>query len=280
MTADGLSAVPVRVQCMARAELNYLNHLIADSDRFLEVLQRTAPDVPVPSCPEWKADDLLFHLAEVQWFWARIVRDRITDGAVADELGCDRPDDRAGLEELFQRANRTLIEALRSTPPQTPTWTWAPEQSVGFILRRQAHEALIHRLDAELTAGSRTSLPAQLAADGVSEALTVIYGEPPPWSEFTPAPGAVIQFDSIDTLDSWLVTAGHFTGTSPTSGKHYEMACLDTAPPGSEPAAVVTGTAEDLDCWLWRRPPVFRIHTSGEPAALEKLNEAIGSGPQ
>ena len=33
----------------------------------------------MPSCPDWNADDLLWHLAEVQWFWATIVRERVTD---------------------------------------------------------------------------------------------------------------------------------------------------------------------------------------------------------
>ena len=40
-----------------------------------------------------------------------------------------------------------------------------------FIRRRQAHEALIHRIDAELTAGDRTPMDTDLSADGVDEAL-------------------------------------------------------------------------------------------------------------
>ena len=44
---------------------------------------------------------------------------------------------------------------------------WADDKTVGYIRRRQAHEALIHRLDAELTAGAVTPLDPDLAADGV-----------------------------------------------------------------------------------------------------------------
>ena len=37
-------------------------------------------DTRVPTCPDWTADDLLWHLAEVQWFWGEIVRSRNTVG--------------------------------------------------------------------------------------------------------------------------------------------------------------------------------------------------------
>ncbi len=48
---------------------------------------------------------------------------------------------------------------------------WADDKTAGYIARRQAHEALVHRLDAELTVGDRTPLDPRLAADGVDEAL-------------------------------------------------------------------------------------------------------------
>src|SRR5665647_3398698 len=40
------------------------------SERFLEALNGVQADAPVPSCDGWLADDLLWHLAEVQHFWA------------------------------------------------------------------------------------------------------------------------------------------------------------------------------------------------------------------
>src|SRR5450759_2015949 len=53
--------------------LDYLAHLARDSARFLEVLRNTPPQTGVTTCPDWDADDLLWHLAEVQWFWSAIV---------------------------------------------------------------------------------------------------------------------------------------------------------------------------------------------------------------
>ena len=56
----------------------YVSHLARDSARYLEVLRQTAPGTRVPTCPDWDADDLLWHLAEVQWFWGTIVSRELT----------------------------------------------------------------------------------------------------------------------------------------------------------------------------------------------------------
>ena len=67
--------------------------------------------------------------------------------------------------------------ALAGTADDVTVWTWLDtDHSVGFVRRRQAHEALIHRLDAELTAGVVTELDAGLATDGVLEAIEWMFG--------------------------------------------------------------------------------------------------------
>src|SRR5918995_144022 len=58
--------------------------------------------------------------------------------------------------------------------------------AVGFILRRQAHEALIHRVDAEQAAGVPSDVDPALASDGVHEVLAVMYGGCPPWGAGEP----------------------------------------------------------------------------------------------
>ena len=64
------------------APTDYLEHLRRESARFREVLADCDPTARVPGCPEWDADDLLWHLARVQWFWGTTVRTRPAD---ADE---------------------------------------------------------------------------------------------------------------------------------------------------------------------------------------------------
>ena len=257
---------------------DYLDHLAADSARFDHVLRSTPYEASVPSCPDWTAADLYFHLAEVQAFWARIVGRRLTSTEEVEELVTDRPDDDRELAGLFAECTQALQEALRATPPDAVVWSWADEQTAGFSYRRQAHEALIHRLDAELVAEQRTAIDARLAADGVDEVLGVMYGEPPPWGVFKPDPDHVVRFVATDTGDEWTVTIGTFVGRSPGEGDEHESACLDWADADAVPTAEVTGTAADLDCWLWRRPAVGEVTQSGSEQTLAKLADVMADG--
>ena len=229
------------------------------------------------ACPDWTAADLFFHLAEVQAFWSRVVGRRLTAVEDVEDLDLARPADDADLPGLFAECTQALQEALRATPPDVVTWTWAREQTAGFSYRRQAHEALIHRLDAELPAGERTPIDARLAADGVAEVLGIMYGEPPPWGTFAPDHGHVVRFTATDTGDVWTVTIGRLTGPGP-DGAEQESACLDWAPAESTVTAEVGGTAADLDCWLWRRPPVGLVTQSGSKQTLDRLAEVMAGG--
>jgi len=265
--------------------IDYLDHLARDSARFVEVLRQTPPGTQVPTCPDWDADDLLWHLSEVQWFWGTIVGRGLTAHAEVEAVDTgDRPGDRDGLLVLFDRVSRELHHHLSATSPDTPAWTWAEEQSVGFIRRRQAHEALIHRLDAELTAGDRTPMDADLSTDGVDEVLRVMYGGAPPWGRFTPDSTRTVRIRTTDTNRSWFLTLGQLTGTDDDGTAHDEpdlrVAAPDSGGPetGATAAATVSGTAADLDCWLWHRPPVGEIERAGDPQVLQRFDRTIAPG--
>ena len=62
------------------------------------------------------------------------------------------------LLEAFDEYSSRARRRARAGRPGRQAWTWSSEQTVGFTFRRQAHEALIHRLDAEQTAGDVTPL--------------------------------------------------------------------------------------------------------------------------
>lgn len=259
-------------------DLDYVAHLTQDSARFAEAIREAPPDARVPSCPAWNAEDLLWHLGQVQWFWGTVVRENI-DRQQAERCMPPRPADRAGLEAFFQRVSRDLAEVLAARAPDSPAWTWSDDKTVGFIRRRQAHEALIHRVDAELTAGSRTPLYPRLCADGVDEALRVMYGAKPEWATFTPEPPRTVRLRATDTGDSWLVTLGRFTGTDPDGVSNDEPDIhADDRDPGAEAAAGISGTAADLDCWLWHRPPATPVERTGDQQVLGGFDAAIAPG--
>jgi uncharacterized protein (TIGR03083 family) len=262
-------------------DIDYLAHLARESATFGAVAAGLPEGARVPSCPDWDADDLLWHLAEVQWFWGTIVREKLT-GAQAEERKPPRPAGRAGLLAFYQRASHDLAEALAATPPGAPAWTWSDDQTAGFIRRRQAHEALIHRVDAELTAGTRSPMDPRLSADGVDEALRIMYGgDVPGWGTFTPSGGGVIRLRAADTSDSWLVALGRFTGTDPRDQVTYDEPGIRVsggAAPAAPAAATVSGSAADLDCWLWNRPPLGEVTRSGDQDLLGRFAAIAAAG--
>ncbi len=258
--------------------LDYLTHLAAESARFAAALAGAVPTARVPTCPDWSADDLFWHLGEVQWFWGTIVRDRV-DGATAQQRKPPRPATWAGLIEFYRDASAELGTVLAATPPETAVWTWADDKTVGFVRRRQAHEALIHRIDAELTTGHRTAMDPQLSADGVDEALRVMHGgDLPPWGSFVPDAEGTLLIDATDTEDSWLVALGRFTGTDPDDEQVYDQAGIHVTSDGQGAAAVVRGTAADLDCWLWRRPLTGSLDWSGADRVRTGFDAIIAPG--
>jgi hypothetical protein len=70
--------------------LDYLGHLERDAARFADVLADADRQASVPSCPDWTADDLLWHLGEVFLFWATIVGERLADPSAAEAAKSDR----------------------------------------------------------------------------------------------------------------------------------------------------------------------------------------------
>jgi uncharacterized protein (TIGR03083 family) len=253
--------------------MDFNRFIAAESARFADVIAQAAPDDQVPSCPDWKADDLLWHLGKVQYFWGTVVVDQV-DGDEAEKRNPARPADRAGLLEFYRRASDRMAGALTGADPAAHAWTWSDDQTIGFIQRRQAHEVLIHRVDAELTAGrGRAPMDRELAADGVDETLRVMYGGCPPWGTITPDPSrGSIRLRATDTGDSWLVTMARFTGTDP-DGKSHDEPDIHIAPadPGGPAAAEITGAARDIDCWVWNRDPVGPVGFSGDQALLDEF---------
>ena len=231
----------------------------------------------MPSCPEWDATDLLWHLTEVQLFWGAIVAGRLDDPQAADAAAPDRPDSGAALAELFTTASADLADALATTPPDTPMWMWNLDgRHAGYVARRQAHEALIHRIDAELTAGRRTPVDAALATDGIDEVLSVMHG-PASWGTVLPA-GPVGRVQTSDTGARWDIRVGQFRGTDPESGKSYFEPVIQILDGGDDPDFVLTGTAVALDTALWNRAPLRDLDVSGDRSAFGALADLIAAG--
>ncbi|PKH41983.1 TIGR03083 family protein [Nocardioides alpinus] len=255
----------------------YLSHLRSESARFREVLAGCAPEARVPSCPEWSAADLLWHLATVQRWWAEVL---VARPERPEEVEPPRPESYDGLLAAYDEWSAHLADVLEAADPAEPAWNWSDDHTVGFILRRQAHEALVHRVDAELSAGVSSEVDPVLAADGVHEVLAVMYGGCPPWGSWAPGEG-LVRVDATDTGHGFWVRFGLFSGTDPDSGTTYvdDEDFHVVEPPGGdvEPDVVVDGPAAALDLWLWNRGDDTEISVVGDEATLARFRAIVGS---
>jgi uncharacterized protein (TIGR03083 family) len=99
------------------------------------VLAGCDPATRVPACPDWDAADLVWHLAGVQLFWAKVVRHRPAspdDPVLADEPAAQRPDGYAELLETFDDFSHALVTELERADPAAPAWHWSPEQTTSL----------------------------------------------------------------------------------------------------------------------------------------------------
>jgi len=256
--------------------VDYIAHVRAESARFGECLAAADLEHAVATCPGWNAGDLLWHLTEVQLFWAAIVEGRLAEPGAADAAKPARPTARADLLELFATAGRRLADCLETVPFETPVWTWADDRTVGFVARRQAHEALIHRLDAEIVIAEATLIDVALAADGIDEILTLMIGAVPSSATFV-EDGRTARIEASDLGSVWNVQFGHLTETGSHGGNNRSVDALVVAEGRSdiEPGAVVRAGAGLLDSWLWGRAGSSDLTRDGNPAVFERFEKIV-----
>lgn len=257
----------------------YLAALREESERFLEALAGVDPTAAVPTCTGWTAADLLWHLGEVQQSWAEVAAHG-PEGGEPPEVARPDADD---LATSAATAGTALLAALSRRGPSEPCWSWHEDGgTVGWVARRQAHEALVHRVDAQLTAGVEVTPPAvELAADGVDEVLRVMVDGVPAWGTFTPD-GVTVRLVAENAGASWVLALGRFTGTSPGTGTAYDLdaAAVLAEDDGGSDDLVVTGHAWDLDLWLWGRSGAAPLTVEGDPAVLERLRTLLAEATQ
>jgi uncharacterized protein (TIGR03083 family) len=241
-----------------------------EAQRLADVLTTTAPDVPCPTCPEWSASDLLWHLTEVHYFWAGVLsRNAHTEadiGAVEQSKPA-RPTGMADLLALRETATAALLEQLDRLDDAEPRWSWWPsDQTVGFTRRMQTYEATMHRVDAELAAGLPVGpIGADVAAGAVDHAVDVMWGWPPDAAGYEAR--AVVEFVASDAGQRWLVEVGTASGNP--------RAVRATA---GKPTATVTAPVVDLALWAWTRGGSVDI--AGDATSVEALDAVVTNGMQ
>ncbi len=225
---------------------------------FMEALERETATMlatvevadlgsPVPACPGWKVRDLVIHTGQVYRHKTASVRDNWDSGAPP------WPDEPEGDPiAWFNESVDDMLDVFRRADLDASTWTWCDhEHAVEWWVRRMAHETLIHGADAVIAAGGTPSVNETLAEDGIEEILFEMMVVAPAWAELTEG-GRIVTL--VTPRRAWTLRMASWTGESPTTGRAYvdEPAVVLVAN-GAEPDTAVTGTAGEMDLWLWGR---------------------------
>ena len=252
-------------------------HIQEESDRLGAVLAGCDPAAAVPSCPGWTALDLLSHVVTVQRFWAAVLGQRLDDEQVADyeRSPPPLPRDRSALLVLRREATADLVTALVGRDPAEAAWSWfSADRTVDFSWRMQTHEALMHRVDAELAAGRAISpLSPELAADGIDHVVDVMWNWVPDSAERRTT--GVVRLSATDSGRRWSLRTCRWSATAWGQTFTDHPGCHRTD--DVEPDAVVSGTAHDLDLLVWGRGD-RRITRVGDAEVLGELQAVLDDG--
>jgi uncharacterized protein (TIGR03083 family) len=225
---------------------DYATALTGQNRMLAGLLQDADWSVPVPTCPGWTLLQLLRHVGRGDRWAAQIIADRVAASLDPRLVREGRPPaDVPGAIRWLAQSPSALLAAVDAIGPGTEVSTFVGPKPASWWIRRRLHEATVHRADAAIALGVPYELPAELAADGISEWLERLadeqaLGQPPS----LPA-GASLALRATDqdlTESTWTVLGR-------PQGVHW------TGQPGSADLTL-SGPATDLLLALLRRRPV------------------------
>lgn len=220
-------------------------------DRALEEIQRNATRIldiasdpkadqssTVPTCPGWVLADLLNHLGRVYAMVATVISDPKGDPPDRERIP-RRPDDQDPADWMRQRLDLVLPMLAEISEDQL-RWNFVngPASPVSFWWRRQLHETLIHRVDAELA----QSLPVgdaevDIAVDGIAERLFLLGFHQARPAELSEGAGMTIHLHATDAPGEWSLD---------TERRAYVVEHL-------KGDVALRGPSWSLNRWFWRR---------------------------
>lgn len=230
--------------------MKYDDHVTAieREARLLAATFRAAPRTAhVPTCPAWTLADLAAHVGQFVAFWTHVLCEAGGMGKTPYAPLSDSDDMAAWFEPLAGH----LLDALRATTADGPSWTWVPDQQhAGFVARRAANELSIHRYDAQSASGTTTPLEAAVAADAIDEIFVML----PVWGNPSDGSGLSLHAHGLEGAE-WMIT---LRPEGPQVVHEHGEADL-----------TLTGTASDLALLLFHRPTIGSVDRVGDPAVLD-----------
>lgn len=242
-----------------------LDQLRADARRLAELVDMGPLDAPVPSCPGWDLGALVGHVGAVHRWALHSIREGAPPPTRPLAEGPDGPNGVRLGAWIVQGADE-LADTLARTSPDAPAWNpFGAEPVAAFWVRRQAHETMVHRHDAELAVGSLTALPAELASDAIDEVFEVLVPARLARPD-APVPLGSLHVHCTDVAGEWLVRI---------TDAGYEMQREHL-----KGDAALRGPAASLLLHLWGRrhglpPGVDPIETIGEAVTARDWSNVL-----
>ncbi len=244
----------------------FLDCLAADFARIRAIV----PDrliAAVPSCPGWTVADLTRHVGMVYVHKTLAMR----EGAEPEQWPPEGLADEEPLA-LLDRAYADLRAEFAARKPADPAGTWyAPDQTVGFWIRRMAQETVIHRIDAELGTGQPVApVPADLAVDGIDELLKVFVA-------YSVAEWGSYFTDILAGSPGWTY-AVRTDGAAWRARTGPGVFAVEDGTGDGTADVTVSGPPADLLRWVWNRQDASGpggVTVGGAPEAVELLRRCI-----
>ena len=224
----------------------------------------------VPTCPGWTFRQLATHVGRGHRWAAQIVATRSTVPLPMREVPDGKlPEDPEQHTPWLSAGADQVIKAVTAAG-HDPVWTLGGLGPASFWARRRAHEAAVHLADAQLAAGQDIDLAPGLAADGVSEWLTLVAAgtADPARARDLSGDGQSLHFHATDPglsgTGEWLVKRtpsgitvqpGHARADVAVRGPAASLLLVLTRRlPPSDPSVEVLGDQASLTHWLQHTP--------------------------
>lgn len=224
-------------------------------------------DPDVPCCPGWRLTDLVSHLAGIH----SLVAEWVTAGRRPDDWQ-RRPLPGQDLHAWSRACSDRLLDAVATVDHDTPCSTWSPyDQSVGFWVRRMAHETLVHRVDLEQGLGIDWEVDPVVAVDGIEEVLELwLTGRMPSGITGSRRTVRVTAYGNrgeivLDRVVRPHDRAVHFAPYEPTAPVDAEL----------------SGPASAVWAWCWgRTDEAHPVDVIGDGDAVGELREILAAAEQ
>lgn len=221
-----------------------------------------ALDAHVPTVPGWTLEHVVRHTGKVhRWVSA------ILDAGPTADLSTIRAESLThgprSLEE-YRSSLDSLLDRLENLDPARKATSFVGPATVGWWIRRQAHEATVHRFDAAdavHAAGGPPPVDSDPAscADGIDELTELQLLHRVKHDEMDPRlTGRTIHLHGTDVPDAeWLLTIEDGRVTAERTHAKADVA--------------LRGSVQDLMLIMWRRRPTTAVETFGDTSIVDGL---------